>query len=386
MKHPSRPVLYGCSLALSLSLLGCKGSHSDSSAEAPPIAEVDHASGGDTVEVDNPEQFPLTTVSEHFAASQLAVTGTVNPDVSRTIPVISVATGRVVEIKARLGDSVKKGDLLLRVLSADISGAFSDYRKAVADEQLARTQAERAKLLYDKGAISLNDLQVAEDTEGKAKVDVENMADRLRVLGGNLDHPSAIVNIYAPVAGVITDQQVSTAAGVQGLSAPANPFTISDLSHVWIVCDVHEDNLSQVHLGEYADVHLNAYPDAALKGRITNIGPILDPNIRTAKVRLEIANPGFMRVGMFVTATFHGMKMERHAAVPTSAILHLHDRDWVYLPVGGREFLRVEVTGGKILPNEMQEIMSGIRPGQRVATNALVVQNTVESMTEKAAN
>ena len=170
-------------------------------------------------QVDHPERFELTQATEHLASPQLRVTGTVNPDISRAVPVISLATGRVVEIDARLGDTVKKGQVLLKVQSADISGAFSDYQKAVADEQLARTQLERAKLLYDKGAISQNDLQIAQDTEDKAKVDVANTAEKLRVLGTpTLDRPSGIVEIRAPISGVITDQQVTNAAGVPGLA------------------------------------------------------------------------------------------------------------------------------------------------------------------------
>jgi cobalt-zinc-cadmium efflux system membrane fusion protein len=272
---------------------------------------------------------------------------------------------------------VKKGQLLLRVQSADMSSAFSDYRKAVADEQLAHTQLERSKLLYDKGAISLNDLQVAQDTEDKAKVDVENTTERLRVLGGSIDHPAAIVDIFAPVSGVITDQQVTNAAAVAGLGSP-NPFTISDLSNIWILCDVYENDLATVHVGDNAEIRLNAYPDKVFTGRISNVGPVLDPNLRTAKVRIEVHNPGLMRVGMFVTATFHGLKKERHAAVLASAILHLHDRDWVYVPAGDKRFRRVEVTSGDTLPNKMQEIVSGIQPGQQVVGNALVLQNTVE--------
>jgi cobalt-zinc-cadmium efflux system membrane fusion protein len=141
---------------------------------------------------------------------------------------------------------------------------------------------------------------------------------------------------------------------------------------------VYENNLAQVHLGDYADVRLNAYPDKILKGRIANIGPILDPGLRTAKVRLEVPNPGLMRVGMFVTATFHGLKQEMRAVVPASAILHLHDRDWVYVPAGDKKYRRLEVTAGDNLPNKMQEIVAGIQPGQQVVTNALVMQNTVE--------
>ncbi|MFZ3216871.1 MAG: efflux RND transporter periplasmic adaptor subunit [Candidatus Acidiferrales bacterium] len=366
------------SLAAILLLAGCGGDSSKNpAAEAPPPAQVEHEGDASLVQVDEPSQFPLATALEYKAASQLVVTGVVSPDVSRTVPVISLASGRVVEILARLGDTVKKGQVLLRVQSADIAAAYSDYRKAVADETLAQTQSDRASALYQHGAISLNDLQVAQDTENKAKVDVETTAEHLRVLGAPLDHPSGIVNIVAPVSGVITDQQVTNSAGVQGLSS-TNPFTISDLSRVWILCDVYENDLPSVRLGDTADVRLNAYPDQVVTGRISNIGAILDPNIRTAKVRIEVRNPGNMRPGMFVTATFHGQKVESHASVPASAILHLHDRDWVYLPAGGKKFRRVEVTAGSSLPNQMQEIIAGIKPGDQVVTNALVLQNAAE--------
>jgi len=362
---------------LGLFLAGCGQSKGDPKAEAPPPVKVESEQDLNVFQVDHPEQFPLATAAAHDSTSQLTVTGTVSPDISRSVPVISIATGRVVEVHARLGDTVKKGQLLLRVQSADMSAAFSDYRKAVADVKLARIQFERAKLLYDKGAISLNDFQTAEDVENKAQVDVENTTERIRVLGGNVDHPAAILDIRAPASGVITDQQVTNAAGVAGLGSP-NPFTISDLSYVWILCDVYENDLASVHIGESAEIRLNAYPDKVFTGRISNLLPVLDPTLRTAKVRIEVRNPGLMRVGMFVTATFHGQKKETHALVPATAILHLHDRNWVYIPAGDKKFRRVEVAEGKMLPGNLQEVISGIQPGVQVVQNALVFQNTVE--------
>lgn len=357
---------------------GCSGGKADPQAEAPPPLKLERVQDRSLFQVDRPERFSLVEASEHMAIPQLRVTGVVNPDILRAVPVISIATGRVVEIDARLGDTVKKGQVLLKVQSADISGAFADYRKAVADEQLANTQLERAKLLYDRGAISLNDLQVAQDTEAKAKVDVETTAEKLRVLGNaTLDRPSGIVEIRAPISGVITDQQVTNAAGVPGLGSP-NPFTISDLSYVWVLCDVYENDLVNVQLGDKAEIRLNAYPDKVFGGIISNIGPILDPNIRTAKVRVEMRNPGLMRPGMFVSATFHGREREKRAVVPATAILHLHDRDWVYVPVRANQFRRTEVVGGQMLPGNLQEVISGITPGQPVVANALEFENTVE--------
>jgi len=364
-------------IACGVLLGGCSGK-SASGEGAPPPAKVEQETDVSVLQVDHPEQFPVVRAAESLQASSLTVTGVVNPDISRTVPVISLASGRVVEIRARLGDAVQKGQVLLRVQSTDIAGALADYRKAVADEALANKQFERAQLLYDKGAISLNDFQVAQDAAEKAKVDAETTLQRLHVLGVDKEHPTGVVDIKAPVSGVITDQQVTNASGVQGL-AGGNPFTISDLSRVWILCDVYENDLANVHVGENAEIRLVAYPDKVLSGRISNIGPILDPAIRAAKVRVEVVNAGgLMRVGMFVNATFHGQKKQRMASVPSSAILHLHDRDWVYVPEGGKKFRRVEVRTGGTLPDKTQLVLSGIEPGQEVVNSALVLQNTAE--------
>ena len=356
----------------------CGNTKVDPNAGAPPPLKVERVEDRNLFDVEKPEQFPLVAAAEHVTTSELRATGTVSPDITRSVPVISIATGRVVEIKARLGDTVTKGQVLLRVQSADIAAAFSDYQKAVADEKLTRTQLERAQLLYEKGAISLNELQVAQDTDVKAKVDVKTAEEKLRVLGNaNLDQPSGIVDIHAPISGVITEQQVTNASGVAGLGAPS-PFTISDLTYVWILCDVYENDLANVHLGEKADIRLNAYPDRVFTGTISNVGPVLDPNLRTSKVRIEVRNPGLMRVGMFVTATFHGSKKESRPAVPATAILHLHDRDWVYVPAGNKKFRRIEVRGGAMFAGNKQEVLSGLAIGQQVVTNALEFQNTVQ--------
>ena len=358
-----------------LTITACHGARADQAAEAPPPAKVTQDVDISLFAVDHPEQFPLVEATAFSTSPDLVVTGTVTPDISRTVPVISLASGRVVAIHARLGDTVKAGQVLLSVRSGDISGAFSDYRKAVTDEILARAQFERARDLHTHGALALNDLQIAQDVEDKAKVDVETTAEHLRHLGSDLNHPTGIVDILAPVSGVVTDQQVTNAAGVQSLGT--SPFTISDLSYVWIVCDVYENDLASVRVGDTADIRLNAYPNRVLKGAIGNIGAVLDPNIRTAKVRIEVRNPGLMRLGMFVKATFHGQTKEMHTSVPASAVMHLHDRDWVFVPAPDKKFRRVEVVGGDALANNTQEIKSGLQPGQKMAANALVLEHAI---------
>jgi len=378
----NRTFLIEAALVLSLGvfLSGCekKGTAQETApGTGPAPIAVEPDLDANNFKVAHPERFPLATAGEHIAAPALDVTGVVNPDVSLQVPVPSLATGRIVEIDARLGDEVKKGQLLFKVRSTDISGAFSDYRQAVKNEQLTKIQLDRANLLYGDGAIPKSAQEVAQNAEDDAVIVLETTREHLQLLGSDPDHPTGIVDVYAPVSGVITDQEITDASGVQALTPP-NPFTISNISHVWIVCDVYENNMAQVHIGEHADIHLAAYPNRILKGRIGNILPTVDPNIRTAKVRLEVENSGLMRLGMFVTATFHGQTLEKHATVPASAILHLHDREWVYMPLGNGRFRRLEVVGGDMLPGNLQEILSGLDPGAQVVLNALVFQDTVE--------
>ena len=366
-------------LVLLLCLAGCRArGEQDPKAEAPPPTQVETAPDVTLVKVDHPDQFPLATAEARESAPELKVTGVVSADVSRNVPVISLASGRAVEIHAKLGDTVTKGQLLMRVQSSDISSAFSDYRHAQADQTLLQSQLSRAQLLFDKGAVAQKDLEVSQDAADKAKVDVETAEERLKVLGVDVAHPSSLVDIFAPISGVIVEQNITNAGGVKTLDNSPNLFTIADLSNVWVICDVYENDLAAVHVGEFAEIHLNAYPGQVLRARIDNIGPVLDPNIRTAKVRLQVPNSGLMRLGMFVTATFHGLRKEARAVVPATAVLHLHDRDWVYVPAGEKTFRRVEVTGGQMFPPNLQEVLNGVAPGDRVVSNALVLQNTAE--------
>jgi len=364
-----------------LGAIGCKTPPSDAKSEAPPSATVQPDANVNLVHVDKPADFPLYTAAAYQAPSKLNATGSVTPDVSRTIPVISIASGRVVDIHARLGDYVKQGQLLMEVQSSDVSGAFDNYLKAVSDEHLTHIQLDRAKLLYSKGAIPQTQLEVAQAQEDDNVADLAAADAQLKVLGVDKDHPGAAVKVLAPASGYIIAQNVTNAAaaGVT-YSGSSTAFTIADLSHVWIVCDVYENDLPTVHLGQKAEIRLAAYPDKVLTGVIGDIGAVLDPTIRTAKVRIQVDNPNMlMRVGMFATATFYGKTDQTHASVPAAAILHLHDRDWVYVPDNGTgNFRRIGVEGGDMLPGGLQEIKSGIGVGQQVVSNALTLQNTVD--------
>ena len=369
----------GSCLVVCASLAGCKKEFNPANG-LPPAARLEETGNLDLITVDKPELFPLAIAERVEAASQLQVTGSVNPDIAREVPVISLASGRVVEIKARLDDYVKKGQLLLRVQSPDITNAFDVYLKAVNDEQLANKAYVRAKDLYEHGAIPLSGLEQAEDSAKDMQADLAASEEQLKTLGIDKNHPGSVVPVYAPISGVIVAQNVTNAAaaGVT-FSGSSTVFTIADLSTVWIICDVYENDMPKLQLGQTAQIRLNAYPDKPLVGHISDIGPVLDPSIRTAKVRIEVPNPGLLKLGMFVTATFESRKKEVHAVVPASAVLHMHDRDWVFVPAGERRFKRIEVHGGDLLPGDRQELLSGIDAGQKVVSNVLVLDARTEA-------
>ena len=358
-------------IAAAVFLSGCNKAESKM-AEAGP-SKVEAARDISIIEVDHPERFALVNAAAVAGAEELAVNGAVAPDVSRNVPVNALTGGRVLEVHARLYDEVQKGQLLLRMVSPDLTLAISDYRKFQADATLARRQLERAQLLFSKGALAEKDVQAAEDVEAKARVDVQTAVDRIKLMGGDSNTLQPYIDLAAPASGTVIEQNVTAAAGVKSPDNSPNLFTIADLSRVWVLCDVYENNLGQVHAGDFAEVKLNAYPDKIFRGRVGNIANILDPTTRSAKVRLELDNSArLLKPGMFATATFRSQSAKPHVMAPASALLRLHDRDWVYIPIdGGQRFKLVEVQAGPQDAKGMQEILRGVAAGNSIVKGAL---------------
>jgi cobalt-zinc-cadmium efflux system membrane fusion protein len=326
----------------------------------------------DVFETDHPELFKTAEAETRSLPTAITANGTVSPDVNRTIHVTSLGSGRVVDLKVKLGDTVAKGQTLLIISSPDLSSAFSDYQKATADEVLSRKALDRAQMLYDRGAIAAKDLEVAQDAEDKAKVDVETADHHVRILGGDPAHPGPLIELKAPVAGTIVEQNVAGSEGVKSLDNTPNLFTIANLAEVWVVCDVFENDLGEVHLDDAADIHLNAFPERVLHGRVADISRVLDPNTRSAKVRIVLRNSdGALRPGMFAVATFRSRKRTDRVVVPSTAIMRLHDKDWVFRKEGDKRFRKIAVEADGLAPDGMQEIRDGLKPGDEVVTNAL---------------
>ena len=348
---------------------------------APTRQEV--AIDPNVFETDHPELFRTTKVESRQMPTVLTANGTITPDVNRTIHVTSLGGGRVAELKVKLGDAVQKGQTLLIISSPDLASAFSDYQKAVADEQLSKRALDRAQLLYDRGAIAEKDLQTAQDAEQKALVDVRTTEQRVRVLGGDPAHPSSMIDLRAPITGTIVEQNVAGFEGIKSLDNTPNLFTIADLSQVWVVCDVFENDLGDVHIGDPAEIRLNAFPERILKGTVTDISRVLDPATRTAKVRIVLRNgDGQLRPGMFAVATFRSRKTRPGLVVPGTAVMRLHDKDWIFRHESNNRYRRVEVQVSGATQDGMQEIRSGVNPDDEVVLNALDFSTAVAEKKE----
>ena len=328
--------------------------------------------------VEHPELFKLATVETRDLPTTLDANGTVTPDVNSTIHVTSQGSGRVVELKVRLGDFVKKGQELLSIHSSDLAGAFSDYQKAVADERLSQKFFDRAQSLFSHGALAEKDLQQADDTEEKAKLDVQAAEQHVRLLGGDPAHPTSLIELRAPISGTIVEQNISGFEGIKSLDNSPNLFTIADLTQVWVVSDVYENDLGEVEVGDTAQIRLNAYPDRIYHGKVVDISRVLDPATRSAKVRIVLSNrDGSLRPGMFAVSTFRSRKSQPRIVVPSTAIIRLQDKDWAFRKEGALQFRRVEVhtLGGTV--DEIQPIRDGLKAGDSIVANALEFSSAV---------
>ncbi len=365
-----------CLAVFAVILLGTLAiSCSDNTKAAPTKTEVTLEPG--VYNPDHPELFKLATAETRQLPMTLTANGSVTPDVNRTIHLTSLGSGRVVEVKARLGDAVKKGQVLLVISSPDLAAAMSDYQKARADEALARKALDRAQLLYDRGASAQKDLEAAQNTEDKAKVDVQTAEQHVRVLGGDPAHPGYLIELRAPVSGTIVEQNVAGFEGVKSIENTPNLFTIADLSQVWLLCDVYENELNDVHLGDHAEIRLNAYPDKVFAGKVGDISRVLDPATRSAKVRIVLSNStGVLRPGMYAVATFRSRKVQVRTVVPGTAVMRLQDKDWVFRKEGQR-FRRVEVHTLSATPDGMLELKDDLKPGEEVVANALAFSTEV---------
>ncbi len=364
-------------LLAALGLAAC-GSHAAARAvphHPPKVIEV--PSDGSMVTVPRPSIFPLVRSKTEMMSRTLTAPGIVAPDVSRTVHVYSLANGYAIQVPVQLGDQVRKGQVLATVESPQLADAISDYQSDRAGVTYAVKELARERGLYAHGAAPKRAVQLAQLAETKTQVRLRAAEREIRILGGSVRGANAFsphVIIRSPISGTIVKQNLAAGEEV----GKGNLFTVADLSRVWVLCGVYENDLGQVHVGDRARIALTAYPGLQLFGRVSNISQVLNPQTRTVQVRIVLQNQrGRLRPQMFASVTFSSLHSRRRVVLPPSALYQMHDSYWVFVPRGKRHFIRLPVRVAGLAPDGWQVVTQGLQAGQPVVQNALEFASVV---------
>ncbi|WP_084452127.1 efflux RND transporter periplasmic adaptor subunit [Roseateles chitosanitabidus] len=378
-----------CLLLLpSLLLSGCgdgqaaAGSTGASTASAAIGAEAGSAAAPaalrhDGADVVVPERSPLrgrivvAAVEQRAVEQPITAPGTIEalPDhLARITPPVS---GRIERLQRALGDSVKAGDVLFALDSADVSAAQGDAAKARNAAAQAHRDLDRQQLLFDADIAPRKDLEAAQLARTQADSDLATAQAKLAQLGaGNATGRRLLVR--APLAGRVIEMSAAPGGYWNDINAPL--MTIADLSQVSVTAAVPEKDLAQVFVGQKARVRLNAWPDAPRDGTVRYIGEVLDADTRTVKVRLILDNAdGRLRPGMFAKVQFSGPSHDA-PVVPSSALLQSGLFTRVFVEQSPGRYRARDVNVGASLGDAV-EIVSGLKPGERVVVREGVLLN-----------
>jgi cobalt-zinc-cadmium efflux system membrane fusion protein len=332
----------------------------------------------------------VTPAGQQIVDDTILTSGTVTLDDLRSGHVFSPVTGRVVKIIASLGQRVKKGDPLAAIESPDIGNAVSDVHKAEADLIAAEHDLQRKRDLFAQKAAAAADVEASEDAERNAKAELERARQKqflLRV--GNVDAVTQTYTLPSPVDGEVLLRNINPGIEVQGQysggagnncipgitsnAACGELFTIGELDKVWILGDIYEIDLARVHVGAKATVTTVAYPDKQFIGKVDWLSGSLDPNTRTAKVRVTLDNPdGLLRPMMYTTAAI-SVDQKSALAIPRTAIVQMGEYKVVFVKDGESDgmvhFERLPVDIEEREGGEFVAVRHGIDAGQGVVVN-----------------
>jgi cobalt-zinc-cadmium efflux system membrane fusion protein len=316
------------------------------------------------------------SVTAGSMAMEVVVPGSVVANSYREVKVTPVAGGIVTRVHVELGASVRRGQPLATIFSTDLADAQTRYLSMAAMLEADHKKLERTQALVAIGAASRQELEEVTAVHAGHETEVEAAGQRLLLLGlaseqvQSLRSPSQVVSsvtIPAPIDGVITGR---TANLGQVVGMGQELFVVTDLSEVWAVGDLYEQDLRAVSVGSEAAITTPAYPGTTLRGRVAYIDPRMDTQTRTAKIRVALANPdGRLRLGMFVSVAFRTPAGDRAVLVPKAAVQALGDRQVVFVAAKDEEgkFIQRTVRLGPPV-GESYAVVSGLRPGDIVVT------------------
>jgi len=372
----SRAIASGAFLVCACVFVGCSGSREasqmtsfsgqQSKANTPSLF---------TIPQDQMSHVQVVTVAPTKITRTLRLTGSVEYNAFKTTPVISQVGGPVSRILVLPGAHVKEGDQMLDVTSPDYSQLLDTYLKAADAFRLADRNYSRAQDLYQHQAIAERDLQQAESDRTQAQADLNAAEQGLKILG--VKNPedlaksstatTAEIPVLAPISGEVVERLVSPGQVIQAGQTQA--FTISDMSTVWVLANVYQNDLAFVHEGDDVSVQTDAYPDT-FHGKISYVSPALDPNTRTLQARIVVDNKNEMlKRDMYCTVTVAAGTVANAIAVPDAAVLRDDENQpFVYVESGNNQFGRRSVSIGEST-NGTTQVLSGLFVGDKVVGN-----------------
>lgn len=373
--------------ALALLAAGC-GSNGRESAEKMTSFTSANATGQAelfSVPQDQMSHIQIVTITPRQLTRTLRLSGQVSYNGFKTTPVISAVGGPVSRVLAFPGQHVSVGAPLLEVASPDFSLLRATYLKAKDTYDVANKNYQRAEDLYAHHAIAEADLLAADSAKNQAQADLTASEQSLRILGiTHLEQvadasPVAEIPVLAPISGEVVDRECSPGQLLQ--AGGTQCFTISDMTTVWVLVNVYQNQLSYVHSGDQVSVQTDAYP-TVFHGRISYIAPAVDPNTRTLQARIVTENPEEkLKNQMYVTATVVAGTIRNAITVPVASVLrNTENQPFVYVQTGPTDFSRRMVDVGETQDGQT-EILSGLSPGEKVVADGslfLQFQNSLQ--------
>lgn len=320
------------------------------------------------------ERLLVATVGDEASAHEVRLPATVEADPARTVNIVPPLTGKLLEMKVRLGDTVRRGQLLATVASPDLAQAVADAQKARDALDLAQRALVRARGVNEAGSNAAKDVEAAQSSVAQQTAELRRSEMRLRTLGADASGGQAaqVLKITAPMAGTVT--ALNAAAGANLNDANAVLMTVSNLDSVWVTVNVPESAVSAVAPGQNAVVTLAAYPERSFSGKVAFVSAVLDADTRRARARIAFANPeGLFKPNMYATAVL-GVPQARQALVPASALLMNNDSVSVFVEAEPWTFVRRMVELGRE-DGDSVRIRSGLVAGERVVVRGGVLLN-----------
>lgn len=319
-------------------------------------------------------QLVVQVVDTHETARSLAVPASVEADPARTVNILPPVTGKVVELKARLGDHVTKGQALLVLASGDLAQAQADAGKARDAMQLSKRALERARQVLEAGGSADKDLEQAESSYTQALEEYQRTEQRLVSLGGSarIGDKTALLTLTSPIAGYVTALSIAPGAFVN--DATASVMTIANLDSIWVTANVPENLVSLVAKGQMVSITLPAYPGEAFQGAVAFVSAVLDPDTRSDKVRIALDNrAGKFKPNMFANTNF-AIPQTRQIFAPNSALLMNNDSVTVLVEVQPWTYMRRTVELGYEEASRTL-IRHGLNQGERIIVQGGVLLN-----------